>query len=118
MEEISIKQREIFLVPFPFSNLTGSKIRPVLILSKDSFNYNSNDVIVCGITSNISKDFYSINLNNSILEEGKLFEESFIKVESLAKIEKKLLIKKIAKLKDKSFSEVLSKILTIFKENN
>ncbi len=112
---MNAKQREIFLVPFPFSDLRGSKIRPVLVLSKDNFNLSSEDVIVCSITSNNSKDFYSVLLNNSLLEEGHLFEESTIKVENIVKIEKNKLLKKIAKINNDTFSDFLNKMFALFR---
>lgn len=33
------KQGEIVLVPFPYSDLSGSKRRPVLIVSNDAYKY-------------------------------------------------------------------------------
>ena len=61
---MKIQQRDIFLVPFPFSDLSQTKVRPVLILSKDTFNNSSQDVIVCSITSNIAKNPYKILIDN------------------------------------------------------
>ncbi len=104
-----ISQREIVLVPFPFSDQSGTKVRPALVLSKDDFNLNSKDIIICGITSNISKDFYSVKIEQKDLEEGRV-ETSMVKVESLAKIEQNLVIKKIGKLNSAKFSEVLGKL--------
>lgn len=36
--KVIYKQREIVLTRFPFSNLIEFKVRPVLIISKDSYN--------------------------------------------------------------------------------
>ena len=54
------KQRDIVLIKFPFSDLTGHKVRPVLVLSNDIYNQQSLDLLVCGITSNIKPIPYSI----------------------------------------------------------
>jgi len=45
------RQRDIVLVPFPFSDLSAHKVRPVLILSNDMYNQRSADVVVCGLTT-------------------------------------------------------------------
>ena len=40
-----IEQRSIILVPFPFSDLTGAKKRPALVVSSSDFNIKNDDVI-------------------------------------------------------------------------
>ena len=107
------EQRDIFLVPFPFSDFSGKKIRPVIIVSNDEFNSSSKDVIVCGITSNLNKDIYTVKIDNKSLAEGELFDACCIKVENILKLDKNLMIKKIGRLKKDVFSKVLNKINSI-----
>ena len=102
-----IKQRDILLVPFPFSDQSGKKIRPVIVISNDNFNDYSEDVVVVGVTSNITKDKYSVNLSNKDLEEGKLFNLCCIKVENILRLEKGLIIKKIGKINRDKLDEIL-----------
>ena len=109
---MNVQQRDIFLVPF--SDFSGRKIRPVLVISKDKFNESSEDVVVCSLTSNIVKDFYSVYVENKDLEEGKFFDPCCVKVENILKVDKKLLIKKIGKLKESSFSQILKKLNSLF----
>ncbi len=90
-----MEQRDLLLVPFPFSDQKGKKVRPVIVISNDEFNNNSEDVLVVGVTSNISKNKYTINLTNKDLEEGKLFTVCSIKVENILKMDKEMIIKKI-----------------------
>lgn len=110
---MKVEQRELVLVPFPFSDFSGRKVRPVLVLSKDKFNEFSEDVVVCGVTSNIRQE-YSVEIKERDLEEGYIFEPCCVKAENILKINKKLLIKKIGKLKKETFSEVLKKLTDIF----
>ena len=112
-----ITQRDIILVPFPFSDQSGTKVRPALVLSKHSFNSTSKDIIICGITSNISKDFYSIEISSKHLEDGKIVP-SMIKVENLAKIEQRLVIKRIGKLKSAEFKRVLDILQALFSDSD
>src|SRR3989338_5181466 len=85
MEQLltSVKQRDIFIVPFPFSNHQEKKRRPALVLSSASFNHSSDDVIVCAITSNIDKHLYGVRVTSADLEEGFFPRESIIKPENM-----------------------------------
>lgn len=99
-------QGEVVLVPFPFSNLSGVKKRPVLILSKTKNNEVFEDVIVCGITANLKKSPYSVLIDNHDLEKGGIPVKSRIKIDKLFTIEKNLIVKKLGILNKKSFSKV------------
>ncbi len=117
MEKVSldIHQREIILMPFPYSDLSGKKVRPVIVVSNDTFNSSSQDLIVCGITSNISKDYYTILLEKDCLDKGSLLDDCCIKVENIAKIDRSLVIKKIGSLKKDIFSDVILRLGTLFR---
>ena len=106
-----MNQRDLLLVPFPFSDQSGRKKRPVIVISNDDFNESSDDLIVVGVTSNISKDKYSFLLDNNDLEEGKLITKCCIKCENILKIDKKLIIRKIGKLKKDKFVKLIDKII-------
>ena len=46
------------LVPFVFSEETGRKIRPVLVISSAGYNRNRQDLIVAAVTSNIRRRLF------------------------------------------------------------
>jgi len=50
---------DVVVVPFPFSDLTQSKRRPALVVSK----LEGDDIILCQITSQTVKDNYAIALS-------------------------------------------------------
>lgn len=110
-----MEQRDLLLVPFPFSDQSGRKVRPVIIISNNEFNENSEDLIVVGVTSNISKGEYTISLTNKDLDEGKLITQCCVKVENMLKIDKELVIKKIGKIKKGTLKEIVNKIMEILK---
>ena len=111
---INIHQRDLLLMPFPYSDLSASKVRPVLVISNDRFNGSSQNLIVCCVTSNISKNFYTILVEKSCLEEGELVDECCVKVENVAKIDKSKAIRKLGKINQKTFSEVREKFYSLF----
>lgn len=108
-----MRQRDLVLVPFPFSDQSGRKVRPVIILSNDFFNEHSEDVLVVGVTSNISKDMYTLSLSNTDLEEEKLVTKCCIKVENILRIDKELVIKKIGKIKKLKFKKIIDILMKI-----
>lgn len=63
------RQRDIVLVSFPFSRLSGQKVRPVLILSNDMYNQQSADILVCGLTTNLKPAPYSIIVDVTDVEQ-------------------------------------------------
>ena len=45
---------EVVLVPFPFTDQSGAKKRPVVVVSGNDYNTNRRDLIIMAITSQIS----------------------------------------------------------------
>lgn len=111
-----MKQREIILVPFPFSDQSGQKIRPAIIVSNDRFNDSCNDVIACAITSNLKPSTYTLLIDQNDLGSGVLYEKSAIKMESIFKIKKDLVLKTIATMKQSSFLKVVKRLSELFAE--
>ncbi len=113
-----IKQKDILLVPFPFSDQSGRKVRPVVVISNSLFNDYSDDFLVAGITSNITRGKYSLLISNSDLEEGKLFSKCCIKTENILKIDGQLIVKKIGRLKKQKFEDLIETINRIIASEN
>lgn len=112
------KQRDIVLVPFPYSDLSSYKRRPVLIISNDSYNESKEDVVVCILTSNTFSDEYSISITNDSLEYGLLPEPSVIKASKLFTIHQTKIIKKFSILNIQMFESINSVLTKLFKQNN
>jgi mRNA interferase MazF len=110
---IKFEQGSIVIVPFPFTNLRAVKQRPVLILSHAAYNNGSEDIITCGITSNLRDEAYSIIIDNKDLKEGNLPVKSKIKVDKLFTLEKSLVKKNIGKVKREVFIKVKEKLMEV-----
>ena len=108
-------QLNILLVPFHFSDQKGRKVRPVIVICNEEFNEYSEELLVICVTSNTSKDKYTLSLSNNDLDEGKLFTQCCIKVENVLKINKELIIKKIGKIKKEKLDKVVDILIKIVK---
>lgn len=47
------RQGDVLLVPFPFTDQSGNKKRPAVVLSGDTYNRTHPDVILAPITSQV-----------------------------------------------------------------
>lgn len=105
------RQRDIVLVRFPFTDRSGGKVRPVLVLSNDAYNRRSADILVCGLTSNLRPVPYSVVVDVADVEQpGTLRHRSKVKADAIASLEQTLLIKPIARLKSAVFHQVIAEI--------
>ena len=100
------KQGEIIVVPFPFSDLSSVKQRPVLILSKIQDIEKSQDIVTCGITSNLKDSSHSVLIENNNLLEGTIPLKSRVKVDKLFSLDKNIIIKSVARLNKETFQKV------------
>jgi mRNA interferase MazF len=47
----SFRQGDVVLVPFPFTNQSGTKQRPAVIVSQESYNFANRDIILAPSTT-------------------------------------------------------------------
>lgn len=106
--KVTYKQRELVLLPFPFSHLTSAKIRPALVLSTDAYNTACDDVIVCALTTNLSRTDYSVLIQQTDLETGVLKVSSRVRVDALIQIEQSRILTSIGRLKPSTFEQVVA----------
>lgn len=101
------EQGEIVLIPFPYSDLTGAKLRPALIISNKKLN-NSQDRICCLVTSNPTKEGILIYKDSFI--EGKLPFKSWVKSHRIFTIHKDIIKKKLCKINIDLHNKILERI--------
>lgn len=108
------KQKDIVLLPFPYSDLTGAKQRPAIIISNETIN-ETEDRICCLITSNHPKGGLLI-LDNAF-ESGSLPFKSWVKPHRIFTIHEKIIIKKLCTIKDSFHDKVISEINNYIKRD-
>lgn len=109
------KQREIVLVPFPYSDLTASKQRPALIISNSLVN-RSEDRICCLITSNFMNGGILIETKN--FENGKLPFKSWVKVNRIFSVNEKIIRRKLCVIKKDFHNKLIGEINKILALEN
>ena len=110
------KQGDILLVPLPFSDLSSSKRRPVLVLSKLAYNNTTADLIVVAVTSKTEDRPYSIAFSNDDMEDGRLRMDSLIRADKIYTLSQDLIVKRFGKVKPDTVTKVKLKILELMDE--
>ena len=97
----------VVLVPFPFSDLSGSKKRPALILA----DAGRGDWVCLQITSNAYGDPAAILLKDEECSEGFLAQTSSIRPGKLFTAQEGLFIRCVARIADGKMDEVRRAVL-------
>jgi len=112
---LTINQREIILIPFPFSDLSGAKVRPALVVSNNKYNSQGLDIIVIAITSNLSPDPYKVFLDRKDLDSGLLPVKSAIRVDKPFSFLQGKVLKTLGTITTQKFEEVIISFQKILK---
>lgn len=113
---MSIEQRDVLLVPFPFSDMRLVKQRPVLVISSNPFNIAQGDIVICQITSRLIEDSYAVLLSQQDMEQGELKAVSRIKPYRIFTMDKRLVMKRIGRVKNEKFGEVVAVLQKLFQK--
>ena len=103
--------RQVVLVPFPFSDLSQSKLRPAIVLA----GIGREDWILCQVTSKPYGDAHSIFLNDSGFETGSLRVESYLRPGKLFTAHQTLIVSGVGRLNESVFDQIIDAIVTLLK---
>ena len=102
---------DVVVIPFPFSDLSGVKKRPALVLA----SLKGDDVILCQITSQYVKDSYALPLDNEGFSSGSLHKPSNVRPNRLFTAEKSIIIRKIGRVKEEKLVATVHRLSLILK---
>ena len=101
--------RAVVLVRFPFSDLSGSKFRPALVLGDPG----RGDFILCQITSNPYADPFAVELAAADFAEGSLQRVSFARPGKLFTAHESLLSARVGVLAPPAHARVIERIVAL-----
>ncbi|MEK6872753.1 MAG: type II toxin-antitoxin system PemK/MazF family toxin [Nanoarchaeota archaeon] len=107
-------QRDIVQIPFPYSDLTGFKKRPALIISNKKLN--GPDKVCCLVTSNPQEN--DLSISKSSFEQGNLPFKSFIRPHRIFTVHEKIIIKKLCTIEGRLHNIVVEKLNDFLKKNS
>jgi mRNA-degrading endonuclease toxin of MazEF toxin-antitoxin module len=104
----------VVLVPFPFTDLSGRKRRPALVVYPERFH--EEDLILCAITSRVPERLsaWEVPLAAGDMAEEELPRTSIIKVSKLFTMHKKLVAARYGTVKEQKLQIVLERLKSLF----
>lgn len=99
----------VILVPFPFSDLSQTKMRPALVLA----DVGNNDWILCQITSNPYGDKKAITLFKDSFQSGFLQLTSYVRPGKLFTSNSSLIVRSIGVVKREVLKTIIAGVVEI-----
>jgi mRNA-degrading endonuclease toxin of MazEF toxin-antitoxin module len=92
-------------------------VRPALIISSNAFNSAFHDVLVMGITSNLTGVPPGVEFDNADLDSGQIPHRSKIVVSKLYSLDQRILLACRCKISDAVFQTALAELDRILGRN-
>lgn len=94
--------REVVLLPFPFTDLSANKKRPVLILKLPNFQ---GDFLAVQITSQSGFE-NALALEQNDFELGLLPKTSYVRPDKLITLNESLVVQRMGRISEKAFTRI------------
>ncbi len=101
----------VILVPFPFSDLSASKLRPAVVLA----DAGRGDWILCQITSKPYADPRAIELTDDDFAKGSLHAVSYARPGKLFTANRSLIVRQVGVLKGDAIKKVVDAVIELLR---
>ena len=102
---------DVVAVPFPFSDLTQAKKRPALVISA----LEGDDLILCQITSQYTRDNYAVSLADKDFQTGSLKQLSNVRPNRIFTADGHIVLYRVGALKVEKVKEIIEKVVDIIR---
>jgi mRNA interferase MazF len=100
---------DVVVIPFPFSDLSGSKHRPAFVIA----DLRGNDVIICQITSKHKSDPFALPLTTTDFMSGSIPLDSYIRPNKIFTADKNLILYTTWRLTETKIADVINSIISL-----
>ena len=101
------KQRDMVLIPVPFSDLKSARRRPVIVISNNLYNQKTEDIVVVAVTSNIEERDYTSLITQNDMEMGTLLKDSIIRADKIYSLSQLIVVKRLGMIKQATFDKIV-----------
>ncbi|MDR0877005.1 MAG: type II toxin-antitoxin system PemK/MazF family toxin [Treponema sp.] len=100
---------DVVVLPFPFSDLSGTKRRPAFVLT----DLSGDDIILCQITSKSGYDPYAVSVKSTDFISGSLPVDSYVRPNKIFTADKNLVLSVAGRLSDTKINEIGEAIIKL-----
>jgi mRNA interferase MazF len=102
----------VVLVPFPFSNLSQSKLRPAVVLADAA----RGDWILCQVTSKSYSDPHAVELDGGSFAQGSLHVVSYARPGKLFTASQSLMVRQVGVLKAGALEQAIDAVVGLLRK--
>jgi mRNA interferase MazF len=99
-------QGDVVLIPVPFTDLSSARRRPVIVISNDAYNRTTTDMVVVGMTSNLTPHPHSFLLTSADLVSGTLKHPGRVRVDKIYTLSQGIAVKTFGKVNDATLDRI------------
>jgi mRNA interferase MazF len=103
----------VVLVPFPFSDLSASNLRPAIVLA----DAGRDDWILCQVTSKSYADPKAIEVTDPDFSTGSLQVTSYARPGKLFTANRSLMVAQVGCLKMEAFQRVVQAVIDVLRSS-
>ena len=102
----------VVLVPFPFSDLSQSKLRPAVVLA----DAGKGDFVLCQVTSKAYADACAVELTNASFSTGSLRVVSYARPGKLFTANNSLLVSRVGELTEDALKQIIDAVVELLRK--
>ena len=99
----------VVLVPFPFSDLSQSKLRPAVVLA----DAGKSDFVLCQVTSKAYADARAVELTDASFATGSLRAISYARPAKLFTANDSLLVSQVGELTEDALKQIIDAVVAL-----
>ncbi len=113
-----LDQRDIVLIPIPFTDLSSQRRRPVIIVSNDEYNRKTDDIVVVAMTSNLKPTDYGFVITSNDLESGSLRRPSRVRADKIYTLSQSITMKTFGRVNEMTFDRICGLLRELVAKNS
>lgn len=103
--------RDVIVVPFPFSDLSQTKVRPTVCIAR----VENKEWMVCAVTSTGQGDPHAVSISAADFESGGIAHHSFARPLKILTVHESRVVRKAGTLKVAAFNRILDELVAVLR---